>query len=61
MPKDDRQRKWDAENTKRFSFQVMRKTEADILEKLESVDNVAGYIKSLIRKDIGSLPKQTTD
>ena len=52
MPKGDNQRKWDAENTKRFSFQVMKKTEADVLQKLESVDNISGYIKDLIRKDI---------
>lgn len=30
----------------------MHNTEADILEKLSSVENKAGYIKSLIRADI---------
>ncbi len=36
-------------------------TDSDILEKLSSVPNRQGYIKSLIRQDIGtcSVPKQT--
>lgn len=50
--KTDGTKKWDKENTKRYSLQVMLKTEADIYEKLESVENKAGYIKDLIRKDI---------
>lgn len=33
-------------------FRVMHNTEADILEKLRSVPNKAGYIKRLIREDI---------
>ena len=32
----------------------MTRTEADIIEKLDSVPNKAGYIKELIRRDIGS-------
>lgn len=33
-------------------FRVMHNTESDILKKLSSVENKAGYIKSLIRADI---------
>lgn len=33
-------------------FRVMHNTEADILKKLSSVENKAGYIKGLIRADI---------
>ena len=46
------QAKWDKENTRMFRFKVMRKTEAEILEKLESVPNISGYIKQLILSDI---------
>ncbi len=41
-------------NKVRYTLKVNRKTEADILEMLEKQTNVMGYIKSLIRKDIGS-------
>lgn len=44
--------KWRKSNTKAYSFSVMIKTEQDIIEKLESVPNKAGYIKALIRADI---------
>ena len=40
-----------------FKIPVLRKTEFDIMQKLESVDNVSGYIKSLIRADIASKNK----
>lgn len=46
-------------NSKRFVIQVMKNTEKDILQKLESEPNKAGYIKSLIRKDIKSSAKDT--
>lgn len=46
------QRKFDRENTKSFTFRFMKKTESDLIEKLESVENKAGYIKKLIRDDI---------
>jgi hypothetical protein len=35
-----------------MSFRFMLKSDADILEKLDSVPNKAGYIKELIRRDI---------
>lgn len=37
---------------KQYSLPCFKSTEMDIIEKLESVPNKAGYIKSLIRKDI---------
>lgn len=43
---------YDRDETKVFTFRVVKNTEADIIEKLESVPNKAGYIKSLIRADI---------
>lgn len=46
------QAKYDAANTKQIRLKLNTKTDADILKRLESVDNKQGYIKELIRKDI---------
>ena len=35
-----------------ISLKIHRQNEAEIVEKLESVDNINGYIKDLIKKDI---------
>ena len=48
------QERFDRMNSKRYTLKVMTRTEADIIEKLDSVPNKAGYIKELIRRDIGS-------
>lgn len=56
MPTDAQKRavaKYDAANTVQLKMKLNVKTDADILEKLESVNNKQGYIKDLIRKDIG--------
>lgn len=37
--------RYDKEKTKMFTFKAIYATEADIIEKLESVPNKAGYIK----------------
>lgn len=44
--------KYDAAHTVSFSVKLNRKTDADILEALQSASNKVGYIKSLIRADI---------
>lgn len=44
--------RYDKEKTKMYTFKVIKRTEADIIEKLDSVPNKAGYIKNLIRNDI---------
>lgn len=44
--------KYEKTNTIQLHFKLNRNTDADILEKLDSVGNKQGYIKSLIRKDI---------
>ena len=46
------QKRYAAKYQVRISFSFNKRTEADILEKLDTVDNKAGYIKSLIRADI---------
>lgn len=44
--------KYDKENMKQIKFNFSVKYDTDILEKLDSVPNKQGYIKSLIRADI---------
>lgn len=43
--------KYDAKNTKTYAIKLNRKTDADLIAKLESVGSVQGYLKDLIRKD----------
>ena len=44
--------KYNAKATKQVPLRFNLKTDADILEKLYSVDNIQGYIKQLIRDDM---------
>lgn len=44
--------KWQAKNVKRYGFAFMRKSDADIIAKLDSVPNKSGYVRELIRRDI---------
>lgn len=44
--------KYDAENALKVGFKFNKKTDPDIIEKLESVENKQAYIKKLIREDI---------
>ena len=48
------QEKYHKEKTVSFNMRIMKNTESDIIEKLESVPNKAGYIKTLIRQDIAN-------
>ena len=43
---------YDKQNTRRVNLKLNNKTDADIIRKLESVENIQGYIKELIRKDM---------
>ena len=45
-------KKYKREKTTPISFRLINNTEADIIEKLNSVENKSGYIKNLIRQDI---------
>ena len=47
--------KYNEKNTKQIKFSFNLKTDADILEKLDSVPNKQGYIKELIRNDLKKL------
>ena len=44
--------KYDKDNTCSYIFKFNRKTDADIIIKLDEVKNRQGYIKSLVRNDI---------
>jgi hypothetical protein len=46
------QQKYELKAMKQISLKLNRNTDADIIAKLDSVDNVRGYIISLIREDI---------
>jgi len=48
------QAKYDAANTVQIRLKLNVKTDADIIERLNAVDNKQGYIKSLIRSDMQS-------
>ena len=51
MPDSEAKKRWDRKNTVVITMKLNRKTDADIIERLESVDNKQGYIKRLIRED----------
>lgn len=44
--------KYDAKATMQIKMKLNKNTDADIIQKLESVDNKQGYIKALIRADL---------
>lgn len=44
--------KYDKQNTTSVYLKLNKKTDSDILKKLEETGNKQGYIKALIRNDI---------
>lgn len=44
--------RYNTANCRQFKLMLNKQTDAEIIAKLESVDNIQGYIKSLIREDI---------
>ena len=48
-------KKYDENNTTRVQLKLNNKTDADILEYLNSVENKQGTIKRLIREEISRL------
>ena len=45
-------KKYDDANTIQFKLKLNRRTDHDILRRLEEVENKQGYIKALIRSDM---------
>ena len=52
--KETPQDRYHKAHTVSIAIRFMRNTEQDLLDKLDSVPNKAGYIKSLIHQDIAS-------
>lgn len=46
------QKKYDQQNTRMVSVKLNKKTDADILKRIEKIGNKQKYIKALIRKEI---------
>jgi len=46
--------KYDASHTVQIKLKLNLETDKDVIEKLNEVDNKQGYIKRLIREDIGA-------
>lgn len=49
---NDRRARYDAAHTRQIVLKLNRRTDADILRKLDEQPNKQGYIKQLIRADI---------
>lgn len=49
---DKAHQKWVAEHTTRVVMNLNHNTDADILDKLSTVESKQGYIKKLIRNDM---------
>lgn len=52
------QARYDAKATRQIKLKLNKRTDADILAKLDAVENKQGYIKSLIRADIKKQGRQ---
>lgn len=50
--------KYDKTHTKGIYLKLNKETDADILQFLETTQNVQGYIKALIRQDIKNKGKR---
>lgn len=48
--------KYDKTHTRKIVLKLNLKTDDDILNKLDSLENKQGYIKELIRKDMQKWP-----
>ena len=44
--------RYDATHTRKITMKLNLKTDADVLDKLDSVESKQGYIKELIRADL---------
>lgn len=51
MGKYEAQERYSKAHTIQVKLKLNKNTDADIIEKLDSVDNKQGYIKRLIRED----------
>lgn len=52
MAKGEAKARWDKENTVMVTLKLNKRTDAEIIEKLNSVEYKQRYIKELIKADI---------
>ena len=50
-PQSEAKTRWDKEHTVTVTMKLNKRQDADIIEKLNSVDSKQGYIKELIKAD----------
>lgn len=43
---------WDQKNTKQYKLKLNKRTDADLIARLDSIENKQSYLKDLIRADI---------
>lgn len=55
------QERYAAKAIRRYVININRNTDSDILDCLEKMDNIQGYIKALIRADINSNTESKSD
>ena len=48
----ERYARYNAKSSKHYGFKLNVKTDADLIDRLASVDSINGYIRRLIREDI---------
>lgn len=48
------QAKYDAKTIRRYGFKLHKVYDKDIIDKFASVKSIQGYVKMLVRKDIGT-------
>ena len=51
--------KYDQRTARQILFRFNRNTDADVLARLEAEENMQGYIKALIRRDIEAEQRPT--
>ena len=52
------QRKYDAANCKVYTMKFNRRTDADVIARLDSVPSRQGYLRQLVRKDLADTQHQ---
>ena len=53
MTQSDNSNRYNKLNTTTLCIRLNRKTDTDIIERLKAVQSKQGYVKRLIRQDIG--------
>lgn len=52
VPRSIRDARYNAKSSKHYGIKLNVKTDAELIEKLDNVDSINGYIRQLIREDI---------